>query len=123
MRTIGTLVLALLTRLGRALSAQTAIDTARAVGTIDGIVRDTAFVPLARPSVKILSTSVPGTGASGRFRIVRVPAGQYPMIVRHLGHRPPSGREAYAGPATIPPQFAGGRSSCGVVLSRTRYGT
>lgn len=226
---------------GRATLAAQGDSVAR-VGVIDGIVRDTAFAPLADASVTILRTNVRvQTGGSGHFRIVRVPAGQYLVIVRHLGHRPASGIievaandtarlsyalepavptlegvvvterrlsstlvdfeqrrrfgqgtfltqadidrrnavftrelfegipsvkstggaivstrvggcrtelfvdgvrlperttpedlpipkdiaaiEVYAGPATIPPQFAGGRASCGVVLIWTRYGS
>jgi outer membrane cobalamin receptor len=34
-----------------------------------------------------------------------------------------AGIEVYAGPATIPLQYAGGRATCGVVLIWTRHGT
>jgi Carboxypeptidase regulatory-like domain/TonB-dependent Receptor Plug Domain len=34
-----------------------------------------------------------------------------------------AGIEVYAGPATIPLQYAGGRATCGVVLMWTRHGT
>jgi len=88
------IALALLVALidGGALAAQNARDSVPALGTIDGLVSDTALVPLAGASVTILSTGIHvETGASGRFRIVRIPAGQYILIVRHLGHRPASG--------------------------------
>src|ERR1041385_3307554 len=64
---------------------------ARAFGTIDGIVSDTSLVPLQAAFVSILGTSVRiGTGPNGRFRITKVPAGQYLVIVKHVGHRPTS---------------------------------
>jgi hypothetical protein len=69
-------------------------DTARAAvptGVVDGLVADTALRPLAGAAITILRTAIHvETGASGRFRIIGVPAGQYILIVRHLGHRPSS---------------------------------
>jgi hypothetical protein len=89
-RTVCTLMLALFGP--RALSAQSATDGARPRGTIDGIVTDTALAPLAGASVTILSSNIRvETGASGRFRVLNLPAGQYILIVRHFGHRPASG--------------------------------
>jgi hypothetical protein len=58
-------------------------------GTIDGIVSDTNLVPIHAAFVSILGTAIKiGTGPNGRFRITRVPAGQYLVIVKHVGHRP-----------------------------------
>jgi hypothetical protein len=81
--TIGTLVLALLTPLDRALSTQLANDTARRSCTLESAVTTRAVPPTPKDI---------------------------------------AGIEVYAGPATIPPHFAGGRSSCGVVVVWTRYG-
>jgi hypothetical protein len=87
-RVIGVLVLSLFGQ--RAIAAQVATDGDR--GTIEGIVTDTSLAPLAGASVTILRPNVRvETEASGRFRIPRIPAGQYIVIVRHLGHRPASG--------------------------------
>jgi hypothetical protein len=63
----------------------------RVLGTIDGIVTDTNLVPLRGAFVSILSTNVRvGTGPNGRFRIEKVPAGQYILIVRRGGYSPTS---------------------------------
>jgi hypothetical protein len=76
----------------RVVAAQATSDSLPALGTIDGLVSDTTLTPLAGASVTILSTTIHvETGASGRFRILRLPAGQYLLIIRHLGHRPASG--------------------------------
>jgi len=64
---------------------------ARAFGTIDGIVSDTSLVPLQAAFVSILGTSVRvGTGPNGRFRITKLPVGQYLVIVKRAGYRPTS---------------------------------
>lgn len=63
----------------------------RAFGTIDGIVTDTNLVPLRGAFVSILSSNVRvGTGPNGRFRIEKVPKGQYILIVRRAGYSPTS---------------------------------
>lgn len=67
---------------------------ARAVsaGTIDGIVSDTSLVPLQAAFVSILGTSIRiGTGPNGRFRITKLPAGKYLLLVKRVGYRPVSG--------------------------------
>src|SRR4051794_29576674 len=57
------------------------ILTPRAFGTIDGVVSDTALAPLQAAFVSILGTKIRvGTGPNGRFRIVKVPVGQYLVI-------------------------------------------
>jgi hypothetical protein len=62
------------------------------VGTIDGVVSDTNFVPLSGAEIYIFGTRVRvETGESGRFRIRDIPAGQYLVIVRRVGYRPVSG--------------------------------
>jgi len=67
-------------------------DTAaatRAFGTVDGFVSDTGLVPLHAAFVSIVGTSVRiGTGPNGRFRIAKVPAGPYLVVVRRVGYRP-----------------------------------
>jgi hypothetical protein len=61
-------------------------------GTIDGVVSDTGLVPIQAAFVSILGTNVRvGTGPNGRFRITRIPAGQYLLIVKRVGYRPTSG--------------------------------
>lgn len=95
------LVLGALCSLGRALDAQAApsrntggsVDNrASATGTIDGLVTDSALVPIAGSTVSILQTSVQvETTTSGRFRILQIPAGQYLIVVRKVGFRPASG--------------------------------
>ena len=63
----------------------------RAVGTIDGIVTDTNLAPLRGAFVSILSSKVRvGTGPNGRFRITKVPAGQFLLIVKRGGYHPTS---------------------------------
>jgi len=67
------------------------LPLARAFGTIDGIVSDTSLAPLQAAFVAILGTSVRvGTGPNGRFRITKLPVGQYLVIVRRVGYRPAS---------------------------------
>jgi hypothetical protein len=67
------------------------LGNSRAVGTIDGIVSDTNLVPLQGAFVSVLGTSIRiGTGPNGRFRITKVPAGQYLLIVKRIGFRPTS---------------------------------
>lgn len=68
-------------------------DTVRdaSMGTIDGIVTDTSLAPLRGAFVSILRTNIRvGTGPNGRFRITKVPAGQYLLIVKRGGFSPTS---------------------------------
>src|SRR6185437_4470048 len=68
--------------------AQTAARRS-ASGVIDGLVTDSTLAPLNGAAVTILQTTLRvETGASGRFRIVRIPAGSYLLTVRHLGFAP-----------------------------------
>jgi hypothetical protein len=61
------------------------------LGTIDGIVADTGLVPVQAAFVSILGTSIRvGTGPNGRFRITKIPVGQYLVIVKRVGFRPTS---------------------------------
>ena len=74
------------------LAADAGQSTARPLGTIDGVVSDTGLAPLQGAFVSILGTKIRvGTGPNGRFRITKVPAGQYLVIVRRVGYRPTSG--------------------------------
>jgi hypothetical protein len=60
-------------------------------GVIDGLVTDTMLAPLTDASIAVLSSSVRvATGPNGRFRLLRVPAGQYLLIVRKIGFHPTS---------------------------------
>lgn len=63
----------------------------RALGTIDGVVSDTGLVPLQAAFVSVLGTKIRvGTGPNGKFRITKVPEGQYLVIVKRVGYRPTS---------------------------------
>jgi hypothetical protein len=78
----------------RALSADARADSmrvGRSFGVIDGVVSDTNLAPLQGAFVTVLSTKIRvGTGPNGRFRITRVPAGEYLIIVKRVGYRPTS---------------------------------
>jgi Carboxypeptidase regulatory-like domain len=61
------------------------------LGTIDGIVADSNLAPVQAAFVSILGTSIRvGTGPNGRFRITKVPIGQYLIIVKRVGFHPTS---------------------------------
>jgi len=63
----------------------------RMTGTIDGIVSDSNLVPIHAAFVSIVGTPIRiGTGPNGRFRIVKVPVGQYLVIVKRVGYHPVS---------------------------------
>jgi hypothetical protein len=63
----------------------------RSLGTIDGFVGDTSLAPVHAAFVTIVGTKIRvGTGPNGRFRIVKVPQGQYLVIVKRIGYRPVS---------------------------------
>lgn len=71
------------------LGAQPATEGRIATGVILGAVTDTALRPLAGANASIVLTSARTSGdAHGRFRIAQVPAGNYLVMVRHLGYRP-----------------------------------
>ena len=72
--------------------ARSAVSQARpAFGIIDGVVSDTNLVPLRGAFVSMLGTTIRvGTGPNGRFRITKVPAGRYLVIVKRVGYRPTS---------------------------------
>jgi hypothetical protein len=60
-------------------------------GVIDGAVSDTGLSPLQGAFITILGTNIRvGTGPNGRFRITKVPAGRYLVIVKRVGYRPAS---------------------------------
>jgi hypothetical protein len=74
------------------LAADTGLSAARLFGTIDGVVSDTGLAPLQGAFVSILGTKIRvGTGPNGRFRITKVPAGHYLVIVKRVGYHPTSG--------------------------------
>ena len=76
---------------GSALARRDSAQRTRSFGTIDGIVSDTNLVPLHAAFVSILGTPIRvGTGPNGRFRILRVPAGEYLLVVKRVGYRPVS---------------------------------
>ncbi len=84
--------LAAQSRPGSALARRDSAGRASIFGTIDGIVSDTNLVPLHAAFVSILGTTVRiGTGPNGRFRITKIPAGQYLVVVKRVGYRPTSG--------------------------------
>jgi len=58
---------------------------------IDGVVSDTNLIALSDVTVSILGSNIRVvTGANGRFRITRLAAGQYIIVVHHLGYVPSS---------------------------------
>ncbi len=74
----------------RRLSADTIRITER-LGVVDGIVTDSNLVPLRGAFVSVLNSSIRvGTGPNGRFRITRIPPGQFLLIVKRGGYRPTS---------------------------------
>jgi hypothetical protein len=61
----------------------------RATGIIDGLVSDTALVPLNQVTVSIMGTTIAVvTSENGRFRFVDVPAGRYQILARRVGSEP-----------------------------------
>lgn len=61
------------------------------LGVIDGVVTDTGLVSLADATVLVLGSGIKVvTNASGRFRFLGMPAGEYIVMVRHLGFAPVS---------------------------------
>jgi hypothetical protein len=65
--------------------------TGPGVGMIDGLITDSALVPLRGARVSILRTTISvATGPNGRFRITDIPAGQYILIIRRAGYHPTS---------------------------------
>lgn len=60
---------------------------------IDGVVTDTALVPLAGATVSILGSTIRVvTAENGRFRITALPSGQYIVLAHRLGYEPLSSR-------------------------------
>lgn len=60
-------------------------------GTVDGIVTDTTLRPLDAAEVTVLRSAVKvNTEVSGRFRLLRMPVGEYIVIVRRVGFHPAS---------------------------------
>ncbi|MGH9889731.1 MAG: carboxypeptidase regulatory-like domain-containing protein, partial [bacterium] len=67
------------------------VPAGRELGTIDGVVSDTGLAPVQAAFVSILGTKIRvGTGPNGRFRITKIPVGQYLVIVKRVGYRPTS---------------------------------
>lgn len=72
-------------------TAPTTTASSRALGTIDGIVSDTGLAPLQGAFVTVFGSNVRvGTGPNGRFRITKIPIGQYLLMVKRVGYRPAS---------------------------------
>ena len=60
---------------------------------IDGVVTDTALVPLAGATISILGSTIRVvTAENGRFRITALPSGQYILLAHRLGYEPLSAR-------------------------------
>jgi hypothetical protein len=96
-----------------------------APATIDGVVTDTGLVSLPDATASILGSTIQVvTGANGRFRIVGLPAGQYILVVRHLGYAPTSTALQAAPGDTLRMSFALTRIATAldtVVVSTKRY--
>jgi hypothetical protein len=67
-------------------------DSARArpaVGSIDGLVSDTALTPLTDVTISVVGSEIRVvTGANGRFRILAMPPGHYRLLARRIGKEP-----------------------------------
>jgi len=60
-------------------------------GVIDGAITDSSLVPLGDATAWVLGSRIEVlTGANGRFRIERLPAGRYLLLVRRIGFTPVS---------------------------------
>ena len=58
---------------------------------IDGAVTDSSMAPLGDATAWLLGSKLEVvTGGNGRFRIERLPAGRYLLLVRHVGFAPVS---------------------------------
>jgi hypothetical protein len=67
------------------------VSASRVLGTIDGIVSDTGLSPLQGAFITVFGSNLRvGTGPNGRFRITKIPAGQYLLMVKRVGYRPTS---------------------------------
>jgi hypothetical protein len=96
-----------------------------APATVDGVVTDTSLAPISGATASILGSTIQVvTGANGRFRIVGLPAGQYIVVVRHLGFAPTSTALQVVGGDTLRMSFALERIATAldtVVVSTKRY--
>lgn len=62
------------------------------IGVIDGVVTDTLLRPLNSADISVVGVGARVvTSASGKFRFLQVPAGQYLLVVRRIGFAPTSG--------------------------------
>ena len=60
-------------------------------GVIDGAITDSSLVPLGDATAWVLGSRIEVlTGANGRFRIEKLPAGRYLLLVRRIGFTPVS---------------------------------
>ncbi len=67
---------------------QPAVVRAGQRGTVDGVVSDTALVPLGDATISLLGSDVRVvTAANGRFKLTQLPTGNYVVFVRRLGYR------------------------------------
>ena len=61
-------------------------------GIIDGVVSDSLLRPLNISDVTVVGTGARvTTSATGKFRFLQVPSGQYLLVVRRIGYAPASG--------------------------------
>lgn len=92
----------LLLATGTRLPAQTRLSG----GTIDGVVSDTTFAPLASATVSVLGSAIRVvTGDNGRFRIRDLPPGSYVVVVHRIGYAPISSAIHIAEGDTLRPSF------------------
>ena len=58
-----------------------------AVGAVDGLITDSELIPIASASIRVVGTTIEvQTPASGRFRVSKLPVGEYRLQVRRLGY-------------------------------------
>jgi hypothetical protein len=91
---------------GVAMALLVATD-AHAQGMIDGLVTDTALVPLAGAAVTVVGSPLRVvTNDNGRFRMLALPAGRYVIVVQKLGYTPASEILSLGGRDTLRPTLA-----------------
>jgi hypothetical protein len=71
------------------------------VAAIDGVVTDTALVPLVGATVSLMGTAIRVvTRERGQFRVTALPAGSYIVIASRIGYEPLSARVRLTGSDT-----------------------
>jgi hypothetical protein len=71
-------------------------------GAIDGVVADSSLAPLSATTVSVIGSNIRVvTGADGRFRLIRLPPGQYMLLARRIGYESATARVDLAAGDTL----------------------